>query len=104
MQYHEAATWLFDLRRHAPRAGIEQTRQLLDALGSPASSYASVQVAGSNGKGSTARLLERSLREAGLDVGLYTSPHLHDVRERVRVNGRKIPERAVAAFVETQVD
>jgi len=100
MQYHEAATWLFDLRRHAPRAGLDQTRRLLDALGSPASSYPSVQVAGSNGKGSTARLLERSLREAGLDVGLYTSPHLHDVRERVRVNGRKISKQAVAAFVE----
>ncbi|MFC7235669.1 dihydropteroate synthase [Halosegnis marinus] len=101
MQYHEAAAWLFDLRRHSPRTGVEHTRALLDHLGSPDDAYACVQVAGSNGKGSTARLLERALREAGLDVGLYTSPHLHDVRERVRVDGRKMPKRALAEYVET---
>lgn len=60
---------------------------------------AAVQVAGSNGKGSTARTLDGILREAGLNVGLYTSPHLNDLRERVRVGGRKIPKRRVARFV-----
>jgi dihydropteroate synthase len=59
-----------------------------------------VQVAGSNGKGSTARLLEATLREAGLDVGLYTSPHFDDVRERVTVNGRQLSKAALAEFVE----
>lgn len=101
MQFHEAASWLFDLRRHSPRTGVEYTRALLDHLDSPDDGYACVQIAGSNGKGSTARLLERALREAGLDVGLYISPHLHDVRERVRVNGRKMPKHALAAYVET---
>ena len=101
MQYHEAATWLFDLRRHSPRTGVEHTRHLLDSLDSPDESYAIVQIAGSNGKGSTAALLDRVLREAGLDVGLYTSPHLSDVRERVQVNGRKMPKRALAEYVET---
>ncbi|RNJ26716.1 dihydropteroate synthase [Halosegnis longus] len=101
MQYHEAATWLFDLRRHSPRTGVEHTRHLLDSLDSPDESYAVVQIAGSNGKGSTAALLDRVLREAGLDVGLYTSPHLSDVRERVQVNGRKMPKRALAEYVET---
>ena len=100
MQYHEAAAWLFDLRRHSPRTGVEHTRHLLDHLGSPDGEFAAVQVAGSNGKGSTARLLERALREAGLTVGLYTSPHLQDVRERVRVDGRKMPKRALAEYVE----
>ncbi|MDZ7746300.1 MAG: dihydropteroate synthase [Halobacteriales archaeon] len=100
MQYHEAATWLFDLRRHSPRTGVEHTRHLLDSLGSPDDDYAVVQIAGSNGKGSTAALLDRVLREAGLDVGLYTSPHLSDVRERVQVNGRKMSKRALAEYVE----
>jgi dihydropteroate synthase len=103
MQYHEAASWLFDLRRYSPRTGVEHTRALLDTLGTPDADLRCVQVAGSNGKGSTARMLERVLREAGLDVGLYTSPHLDDVRERVRVNGRKMPKSAVCEFVE-QVD
>ncbi|PSQ31519.1 dihydropteroate synthase [Halobacteriales archaeon SW_6_65_46] len=100
MQYHEAATWLFDLRRHSPRTGVEHTRRLLDSLDSPDEEYAVVQIAGSNGKGTTAAFLDRVLREAGLDVGLYTSPHLADVRERVRVNGRTLSKRAVAAYVE----
>ncbi|WP_255150765.1 dihydropteroate synthase [Halorarius halobius] len=101
MQYHEAASWLFDLRRYSPRTGVEHTRHLLDALDSPDEEFRCVQIAGSNGKGSTARMLERVLREAGLDVGLFTSPHLDDVRERVRVNGRKMPKSAVCEFVET---
>jgi dihydropteroate synthase len=99
MEYHEAANYLFDLRRYAPRAGLAETRDLLAFLGDPQESYAAVQIAGSNGKGSTARMLERTLREAGLDVGLYTSPHLDDLRERVRVNGRTAPRSALAAFV-----
>jgi len=100
MEYHEAANVLFGLRRFAPRAGTDATRDLLAHLGDPHEDVSFVQVAGSNGKGSTARMLERVLREAGLDVGLYTSPHLDDLRERVRVNGRPITEAAVCRFVE----
>ncbi|WEL21051.1 dihydropteroate synthase [Halorhabdus sp. BNX81] len=100
MHYHEAANFLFDLRRFAPRPGTDATRELLAALDDPHESISAVQIAGSNGKGSTARMLEAVLREAGLDVGLYTSPHLDDVRERVRVNGRKIPKAALVEFIE----
>ncbi|MFB6170023.1 MAG: dihydropteroate synthase [Haloarculaceae archaeon] len=100
MEYHEAANFLFDLRRYSSRKGTAATRALLDELGAPDEDLTVVQIAGSNGKGSTARMTERLLREAGLDVGLYTSPHLDDVRERVRINGRKLPERAVCEFVE----
>jgi len=99
MAFHEAANFLFDLRRFAPRPGLVPTRDLLAELGDPHEDLACVQVAGSNGKGSTARLVERSLREAGLSVGLYTSPHLDDVRERVRVDGRKLSKAAVTEFV-----
>ncbi|WP_158853761.1 dihydropteroate synthase [Halorhabdus sp. CUG00001] len=100
MPYHEAANFLFDLRRFSPRPGTEATRELLAHLGDPQESLTAVQIAGSNGKGSTARMLESILREAGLDVGLYTSPHLEDVRERITVNGRKISTAAISTFVE----
>jgi len=99
MEFHEAADFLFDLRRFAPRPGLDPTRELLAHLGDPHERLACVQVAGSNGKGSTARMVERALREAGLSVGLYTSPHLDDVRERVRVDGRPMTESAVTEFV-----
>jgi dihydropteroate synthase len=99
MEFHEAANFLFDLRRYPSEEGIDATRALLSHLGDPQSGLACVQIAGSNGKGSTARMVERVLREADLDVGLFTSPHLSDVRERVRINGRKVTKRAVSEFV-----
>ncbi|WP_440763565.1 dihydropteroate synthase [Natronorubrum sp. DTA7] len=100
MEYYEAADFLFDLRRFRPKPGTESTARLLAHLENPHEGVEFVQIAGSNGKGSTARMVERSLREAGLSVGLYTSPHLEDLRERVRVDGRKIPRSAVRDYVE----
>jgi dihydropteroate synthase len=104
MEYHEAANFLFDLRRYSPRTGVESTRRLLAHLGDPHEDLRFVQVAGSNGKGSTARMVESVLREAGFDVGLYTSPHLDDLRERVRIDGRKVSKRAVVEYVEAIED
>ncbi|WP_128477957.1 dihydropteroate synthase [Halorussus pelagicus] len=101
MDYHEAANFLFDLRRFRPKPGTESTAELLAHLGDPHEGVDFVQVAGSNGKGSTARMAERALREADLDVGLYTSPHFDDVRERIRANGRKIPKSALVEYVES---
>ncbi|KOX92351.1 dihydropteroate synthase [Haloarcula rubripromontorii] len=101
MEFHEAANFLFELRRFAPRPGTDATQDLLSSLGDPQEGLRCVQIAGSNGKGSTARMVERTLREAGLDVGLYTSPHLDDVRERIRINGRKLSEAALVEFVES---
>ncbi|TMT87624.1 dihydropteroate synthase [Haloterrigena sp. H1] len=100
MEYYEAADFLFDLRRFRPKPGTESTARLLSHLEHPHADVDFVQIAGSNGKGSTARMLERTLREAGYSVGLYTSPHLEDLRERVRVDGRKIPRSAVCEYVE----
>ncbi|ELY40992.1 dihydropteroate synthase [Natronorubrum tibetense] len=100
MEYYEAADFLFDLRRFRPKPGTGSTARLLAHLENPHETVDFVQIAGSNGKGSTARMVERSLREAGLSVGLYTSPHLEDLRERVRVDGRKIPRSAVRDYVE----
>ena len=101
MRYHEAADFLFRLRRFGSRPGIESTADLLAHLGNPHEGVAFVQIAGSNGKGSTARMTERILREAGLSVGLFISPHLDDLRERIRVDGRKIPRGDLCEFVDT---
>ncbi|WP_372910644.1 dihydropteroate synthase [Salinigranum sp.] len=100
MEYHEAANFLFDLRRFRMKPGIEAVRGLLEHLDDPHDDVAFVQVAGSNGKGSTARMVASLLRESELSVGLYTSPHLDSLRERVTVDGRRIPKRAVCEFVE----
>ena len=101
MEYHEAANFLFDLRRYPSRTGVAPTRRLLEHLGVADPPFQVIQIGGSNGKGSTARMVESVLREAGYDVGLYTSPHLDDVRERVRIDGRPVAKRAVREYVET---
>ena len=99
MRYHEAANFLYDLRRFGVDPGIEDVQALLAEVGDPGADVAFVQIAGSNGKGSTARMVESALREAGLQVGLYTSPHLEGMPERIRVDGRTMPREAVAEFV-----
>ncbi|MFA9517247.1 dihydropteroate synthase [Halopenitus sp. H-Gu1] len=99
MDYHEASNFLFDLRRFSVDPGTASVRALLDHLGNPEDDLAFVQIAGSNGKGSTARIAESVLRRSGLSVGLYTSPHLDDLSERVRVDGRSMNDEAIAAFL-----
>ncbi|MDQ2051741.1 dihydropteroate synthase [Natronolimnohabitans sp. A-GB9] len=100
MEYHESVDYLESLQRCRPKLGTETTAALLSQLDRPHEDLDCVQIAGSNGKGSTACMLDRILRDAGLDVGLYTSPDLNDLRERIRVNGRKIPKRRVREFVD----
>ncbi|MFW5974307.1 MAG: bifunctional folylpolyglutamate synthase/dihydrofolate synthase, partial [Natrialbaceae archaeon] len=100
MDYHEAADFLFDLRRFSVRPGTESTAALRAELGDPGTEVPFVQIAGSNGKGSTAKMVESILRESGLSVGLYTSPHLTSLDERIRVDGRPITASAVTEFVD----
>ena len=100
MEYHEAVNRLERLRRLRPKLGTETTAALLAHLDDPHEDLTCVQVAGSNGKGSTARVLDRILREAGLSVGCYTSPDLNDLRERATVRGQPIPKAEVCRFVE----
>src|SRR5579859_3030956 len=75
---------------------LEEVGILLDALGDPQRRFKSVLIAGTNGKGSTAATLSYILGEAGLRVGLYTSPHLERVNERVRVAGEEISDEDFA--------
>lgn len=73
---------------------------LCAALGKPHEKFISIHIGGTNGKGSTSHMLASVLQECGFKTGLFTSPHLKDFRERVRINGKKIPQRKVVSFVE----
>lgn len=78
---------------------LTNIRALCTALGDPQNSFASIHIAGTNGKGSTAHLLAAILQAQGLKVGLYTSPHYKDFRERIKINGSFISPKAVIQFV-----
>lgn len=83
----------------ALKPGLGNTFALCEAVGDPQERFRSVHIAGTNGKGSTSHLLASILQSAGYKVGLYTSPHLRDLRERIRINGRMIPRERVIQFV-----
>jgi dihydrofolate synthase/folylpolyglutamate synthase len=83
-------TYLSSLNIDSMRFGLEGITELLMRLGNPQNSYKAILIAGTNGKGSTAAMTASILQSAGYKVGLYTSPHLIDVRERIVVSGRKI--------------
>lgn len=88
----------------AYKADIASTVQLMEHLSHPERQFRSIHVAGTNGKGSVSHLLASIFQEAGYNVGLYTSPHLVDMRERIRINGQMIPQQAVVNFVERHHD
>ncbi|TMQ70593.1 MAG: bifunctional folylpolyglutamate synthase/dihydrofolate synthase [Candidatus Eisenbacteria bacterium] len=83
---------LFGLERRKDKLGLDGTLALLAALGDPHRRFRSILVAGTNGKGSVCAMVERVLRQAGRRTGLYTSPHLVDFRERIRVDGRWVDD------------
>lgn len=84
----------------AYKPGLSRVLKLSGLFGNPHEHFRSIHVAGTNGKGSTSSLLAAVLQSAGYKVGLYTSPHLVDFRERIRVNGEMIPPQAVVGFVD----
>ena len=83
----------------AYKADLNNTIELLNMLGNPHHNFKSVHIAGTNGKGSTSHMLASVFQEAGYKTGLYTSPHLRDFRERIRLNGEMIPEENVVNFI-----
>jgi dihydrofolate synthase/folylpolyglutamate synthase len=100
MSYTAAVQHLYGLQQFGIKLGLENMRRLTALLGEPQTRYRSVHIAGTNGKGSTAAMVASMLRQAGYRVGLYTSPHLVEFRERIRVDGRMIPEDAVSELTE----
>lgn len=95
MDYDEFTGWMFGLERFGIKLGLENTADFMSRLGNPERDLKSVHVTGTNGKGSVCVLVAEVLRKHGMKVGLYTSPHLVDFRERIEVNGRKISEKDV---------
>ncbi len=107
MTYEETIEFLYNqlpvyhrVGRSAYKVDLKNTLALDNYFGSPHKNYRTIHVAGTNGKGSVSHMLASVLQEAGYKTGLYTSPHLKDFRERIRVNGLMIPEEEVISFVE----
>jgi len=88
----------------AYKEGLENTHVIDQRLNHPHRKYRTIHVAGTNGKGSTAHILAAILQQSGYKTGLYTSPHLVDFRERIKINGEKIPEDYVVSFVNKHID
>lgn len=109
MDYKNTLAYLYDsapmfqqVGSQAYKEGLENTWTLDEHFGHPHRSFRSIHVAGTNGKGSCSHILAAILQKAGYRTGLYTSPHLVDFRERIRVDGQPIPEEYVIRFVEEE--
>ena len=107
MNYQETIEYLFNstpvfekIGAKAYKPGLQTTFALDDHFGHPHQKYKTIHIAGTNGKGSSSHTLAAILQSQGYKVGLYTSPHLIDFRERIRVNGECVPEQYVIDFVE----
>jgi dihydrofolate synthase/folylpolyglutamate synthase len=107
MNYRETLDWMFNklpmyqrIGAAAYKADLNTTIEILDYLNNPQENFKSVHIAGTNGKGSTSHSLASVFQAAGFKTGLYTSPHLRDFRERIRINGQMIPEDNVVTFIE----
>jgi dihydrofolate synthase/folylpolyglutamate synthase len=96
-EYEESVKFLCGLERFGILLGLENISTLLKQLGNPQFDFPVVHVAGSNGKGSTSSFVNAILRDAGLSTALYTSPHLNDFRERIRLNGSLVSKEALIA-------
>ncbi|MAP80081.1 MAG: tetrahydrofolate synthase [Aequorivita sp.] len=106
MNYSQTIQWLFSqlpmyqrVGQAAYKANFEPTIKLAAYLNNPEKSFKSIHVAGTNGKGSTSHMLASIFQEAGYKTGLYTSPHLKDFRERIKVNGKMISKEYISQFV-----
>lgn len=99
MNYEEALAYLNSLEQFGSQLGLSRIRLLLGKLGNPQDSLKCFHIAGTNGKGSVCAMVSSILQEAGCKVGLYTSPHLVDIRERFLINNKKIGEEAFAELI-----
>jgi dihydrofolate synthase / folylpolyglutamate synthase len=106
MTYTQALEYLYEklpmfhrVGAAAYKADLNNTIKLAELLGKPHTKFRSVHVAGTNGKGSSSHMLAAILQQAGYKTGLYTSPHLVDFRERIRINGKMIPKQCVTEFI-----
>lgn len=111
MTYQETVNWMFaqlpmyqNQGKTAYKADLNNTLELVSYLNNPQNKFKTIHVAGTNGKGSTSHMLSSILQEAGYRVGLYTSPHLKDFRERIKIDGQEIQESFVVDFISKHRD
>ncbi|MBI5639011.1 MAG: bifunctional folylpolyglutamate synthase/dihydrofolate synthase, partial [Nitrospirae bacterium] len=88
MSYKGTIEYLYGLQKHGMKFGLDNIKRLMAAAGDPQKAFRSVHVAGTNGKGSASAMIESVLRTSGVKTGLFTSPHLINFTERIRVNGQ----------------
>src|SRR5436189_6284104 len=107
MNYQQTIHYLFTRLPLFSRIGasaykptLDNTIRLCESLGNPQTKFKSVHIAGTNGKGSVSHMLAAILQTAGYKTGLYTSPHLKDFRERIRINGEMVSEEFIVDFTE----
>ncbi len=100
MNFDESVSYLYSLGNEvtAMKLGLENPRKLFKALGNPHEKYLKVQVAGTNGKGSTCAFFDSICRTANIKTGLFTSPHLISITERIKINGQEISENEFAKY------
>ena len=111
MNYQETLNWLFAQLpmyqregQAAYKANLDNTLQLDEYFRHPHKNFKTIHVAGTNGKGSVSHMLASILQQAGYKTGLYTSPHLKDFRERIKINGEMVSEQYVIDFVRHHAD
>ena len=97
---YESAPMFQQIGSKAYKPGLETTHKLDEHFGHPHQQFKTIHIAGTNGKGSCSHTIAAVLQSAGYRVGLFTSPHLVDFRERIRINGEMMPEEYVVNFVE----
>jgi dihydrofolate synthase/folylpolyglutamate synthase len=96
----EGIEYLLGLEKFGMKLGLDNVAELLERLGNPHKEFKSVHVAGTNGKGSVCAFVSSILREAGYKVGLYTSPHLVRLNERIQINGEEISDDRLGELAE----
>ena len=111
MNYNQNLAYLFQqlpmfhrIGAAAYKADLSNTKALCKILGNPENKFKSIHIAGTNGKGSTSHFLSSVLQESGFKTGLFTSPHLKDFRERIKINGKMISKKDVSYFVDQHQD
>ena len=92
MTKQEAEKYISDIPRFADKTGPENTRKLMEILGNPERDAKTVHIAGTDGKGSVAKMMSLMLEESGYKTGLFVSPHLVDINERISINGVNISD------------
>ena len=100
MSYAQALDYLYRLQWHGVHPGLQRMERLLSLVDHPERKFRSVHIGGTNGKGSTAAMIASVLRQGGYRVGLYTSPHLIDFSERIRISGSAIPQEEIVRLTQ----